>query len=364
MEETKQKILQSQEYLDILNKKRLNVRVMDMDEAQYRAHPAVSYSKLSEVESVGEEAVHGVKKDISKLRGVVLGSVVDYVISNKLAKLPPFVVKVEKSPGAGTITDLAIDLLVQETSAKKLEEIADIDLEHFLDVNHFMRNGMNSSTYLKKMYNYEDYIDKKLKHKGDDNAVYINSYDLTIVKLAIKRLRKMNVFTAEYKDSPEYELIYQQKFLAELDGIEIKCMLDACYIDHVNKLIKPIDIKTGVLDKPEPEAFFDGPYLTYNYYIQAGLYRKVLQEYFAHHVDYQDYSVEPFKFVYSCTNPKTAVLVDKCFTHDVSEDQHLVAFRGFHFIEKDGTAVFKKGIGELFRFYREKKLALVEKQDE
>lgn len=363
MSEKKAREIMSAESLEILNKRRMNVSLMEATEEEYRANPAVSYSRLSDVEKIGLEAVHGTKKeDISRLRGVVLGSIVDDVVSNKLEKMPSYVVVVEKAPGSGTITEQAIDCLITKAKFKVLDDLSDKELEEFLKDNNFMRNGMNSGNFLKKMYNYEEYINSKRKHALNPKVMFVNKYDKSIIKKAIKRLRTNHLFKAEFVDFPSQSLIYQMKFLALVDGVLIKCMLDAVHINHIDKTIEPIDIKTGVLDKPERAAFMTGPYLTYNYYIQAGLYRKIVTEYFMHQVKYQDYLVLPFVFVYSTTNPKTALSVEELFVHTITEVEYMQSFKGFSWTDDTGNPVEKKGIGELFRFYRDNTVVDEEKQ--
>lgn len=351
-----QRTILSQEDLNTLNSRRMKVCLMDITEAEYRAHPAVSYSRLSDVEKVGMAALDGSpKEDISKLRGVVLGSIVDEVISNKLDKLPQHIKTAEKIPGTGTITDLAIDCILDKLNLKKFDAISEADLKEFLIDNNLMRNGMTNANFLKKMYNYEEYIDKRIKHKDNPNAIFVNKFDLQIIKMAIKRLRKLRLFRSDFEDNVVETLSYQSKFLAEINGVKIKCMLDALFIDHLLKTIEPIDIKTGVLDVPDESAFFHGAYLTYNYYIQAGLYRKIIEEYFMHIEQYRNYTVLPFKFVYSTTSPKKSHTCEDVFVHVVDDNKHMESFKGFTHktLNADGSIneIKKNGIAELFKFY-------------
>jgi hypothetical protein len=322
------------------------VNVLNCDEKEYRKHPALSYSRLSDIATVGLAAVNApANNKIGKLRGVMLGSIIDEVISNKYDHIPRDVVYVKKIPGNGTVTDLAINKMVDLLSFTEIKSYEKDALMHFLGSNGFMINGMNNSNFHEKILNYEEYINA-LKKGGNDVRI-VAEYDGKVIKKAINRLRSIPFFSASFKNNDSESVIYQLKFLAKINGIEIKCMLDAIVIDHVNKTICPIDIKTGVLDKAGFEDFFEQAYLKYNYYIQAGLYRKILFEYLKTHTMYKEYKVLDFKFIYSTTNPKTYQSTPDLFIHDISSEYYLDSFKGFNY-----KGSYYKGIAELVDFYR------------
>jgi hypothetical protein len=150
---------------------------------------------------------------------------------------------------------------------------------------------------------------------------------------------------------------YQLMLLATINGIEFKCMLDAVLFDHHSKTIYPIDIKTGVLATNSHPEFMDSCYYFYNYYIQAGIYRKVLIEYFKYHENYKDYKVQDFRFVYSTTNPKHAMKVEDPFTFILNEELYVKSFTGFkipgYTSNNKNPREHKPGIAELFMFYKD-----------
>jgi hypothetical protein len=333
----------------------MTISVMNMTEKEYRAYPAVSYSRLSDIEKVGILAVNANVASIGKLRGVVLGSIVDDVISNKLNEMPDYIVTVDKIPGSGTITEKAIESIVDTFDFVDFTELDKDDLEHHLGVNRFMLNGMNSSNYYAKLLNYKEFINAS-KAVNEDTQI-ITKFDFSIAKKAIKRLRSLPLFHYGFIDDSVSTLIYQMKLLAKVNGIEIKCMLDAIEIDHDRKVITPIDIKTGAMGKSDFASFFYQAYLKYNYYIQAGLYRKILLEYFKNHPIYYDYEVGNFMFIYSTTNPKTSLLEENLFIHTIDQKMYLDSFKGFAY-EENGKPGIKVGIGELLKFYKDNKIEL------
>jgi hypothetical protein len=335
----------------------MSVEVLDMTEKEYRAYPALSYSRLSDIEKVGIDAVNANVASIGKLRGVVLGSIVDDIVSNKLENAPDYIVKVDKIPGSGTITDRAIEAFLKQTNFGQFIDVPKGYIKKFLNDNGFMKNGMNDSNFYEKLVNYEGFINAS--SNADEDTQIVTEYDYKIAMKSAKRLRdKYPLFSASFKDNSEDTLTYQVKLLAKINGIEIKCMLDAVHFDHVNKTIEPIDIKTGALSESDFQSFYHGAYLRYNYYIQAGLYRKIVTEYFKRDLSYSDYEVLPFKFVYSTTNPKTSMRSEDLFVHIISQEEYVKSFKGFDYVDTEGMPACKLGIGELVRFYKENKTIL------
>jgi len=327
---------------------------MLMNEKQYRAYPALSYSRLSDIEKIGIDAVNASANNIGKLRGVVLGSIVDDIISNKLKNVPDYVIQVDKIPGAGTVTERAIQAIIKDHLFIRFEDVSQNYLKKFLNDNGFMTNGMNDSNFYGKLLNYEGYINVLALAKPETQIV--SRYDFSIMMKAVKRLRaKDHRFEATFQNNSMETLVYQTKLLAKINGIEIKCMLDALYFDHMNKTIEPIDIKTGAMTKGDYESFYQEAYLRYNYYIQAGLYRKIITEYFKFHDHYHDYEILDFKFVYSTTSPVASMNEEELFVHKISSTEYIKSFRGFDYVDKQGIPACKLGIGELVRFYKENK---------
>lgn len=332
------------------NPNEMIVSVMNMTEKEYRAYPALSYSKLSDIEKVGILAVNANVASIGKLRGVILGSVVDDVISNKLKKIPEYVKFIDKVPGSGTVTERAIESIIENFEFTDFYELDKNALEHHLGANRFMMNGMNQANFYQKLSNYVQFINAS-KSANEDTQI-ATMFDKSIIIKAIKRLRSIPYFSSSFEDTTEQAISFQNKFLAVINGVEIKCMLDAIKFNHVDKTITPIDIKTGAMKDSDFNSFYLQAYLKYNYYIQAGLYKVILVEYFKKHPIYFDYVVEDFRFVYSTTNPKHALSTEHLFIHTIDKKMYVESFKGFEY-EEGGKKQFKLGIGHLVKFYKD-----------
>ena len=101
------------------------------------------------------------------------------------------------------------------------------------------------------------------------------------------------------------ELIFQPRILWDLmyhslleEGrsttVQAKSVLDVIRIDHKNKIIQPVDLKTG------GEGFMKS-YWRYKRYLQGAMYNSAVWKASTDLLD-SDYVIEPFKFVFADTN--------------------------------------------------------------
>jgi len=147
-------------------------------------------------------------------------------------------------------------------------------------------------------------------------------------------------FSSKYFDQTQQgiELIYQYKFIAEVRGLKCKGMLDCVRIDHNEKKIYPVDLKTG----ESPAEKFNEVILIHKYYIQGALYKEALMNIVANDPDLKGYTVEDFEFLYiSKMNPyKPVVWV-------MPEELHFHAMNGF----TDVFGYVHRGVGDLLDDY-------------
>ena len=90
----------------------------------------------------------------------------------------------------------------------------------------------------------------------------------------------------ELVTTDKIEVINQLKIIGEINGLEVKGMLDRVHIDHKNKIIDPYDLKVMGASN-----LFSYNYLKLMYYIQNACYTTLLRQ------KYPDYQVNPLKFI-------------------------------------------------------------------
>jgi hypothetical protein len=146
-------------------------------------------------------------------------------------------------------------------------------------------------------------------------------------------------FSKSYFEAEEgIELFYQYKFVTAVRGRRTKGMLDILKVDHKNKIIYPVDLKTGEM----PVSKFPEIMLMYGYYIQAALYREAMMSIVESDPDLEGYTVAPFEFLYiSKENP------NKPLVYVVPERMHNASMVGF--TDRYGTK--HKGIIPLLKEY-------------
>lgn len=345
----------------------LNVIRLDyFEESDYRGLDALSYSRLSDIEKVGLAAVNApARTDLDEQRGVGIGALVDIVVTGRLPGIPNIdAIQVKKVPTAGSATHELANKIVDDVRPKKFTELTEEQIKDICKIHNLFKNGTTESNVYSKMKNYSEYIEALSKTKGTSTKI-VSEFDYTVARKSIERLRKIEVFSMDYPDSRNSKLTkgeglnkghieYQTKFLATINEIEFKCMLDAIVFDHEEKTITPIDIKTGALK--EKEDFENDAYYYWNYYIQAAIYRKIMLEYYKYDSFYSDYTINSFRFVYSTTHPKETFRINDVWIYDVPAEAYMKAFSGFDIpnwdINNKNPQKEKQGVVELLNFYK------------
>lgn len=89
-------------------------------------------------------------------------------------------------------------------------------------------------------------------------------------------------------------LLYQVEILFRYKNFNIKSILDYVQVDHKNKTVQGIDLKSG----SKPVSEFISNFIKYRYYQQGNIYQKALESYVNQNKALKGYKVLPFKFLY------------------------------------------------------------------
>lgn len=296
---------------------------LNISEKEYRQLNYPSYSLLSGISKNGSSAMYGIREDIADKDGIIIGSLVDTILTD--GGLPPNLIIVDKKPTGkplGIIKILAnrTDLLDPEILSAKNNKLIEEELNGF--------KYYESSTFrfrLNKLKQYKKYA----KALEDPTAFVASSYQVFEAKQLV------NSINLKYSHLFDENTLMQTKLIGECRGIKMKCMLDFIVIDHVNKIIKPYDLKTGI---GPHYNFFEGGFLGWNYYLQASLYQSILKQEAAKL--YPDYTVDVFRFLYCGRKDKLPII------YTVSPKWHDAGYNGFTY-----NGVKYPGIHELVDDY-------------
>lgn len=111
--------------------------------------------------------------------------------------------------------------------------------------------------------------------------------------------------------SDDCEEIYQVELNNNYKNRNIKGVLDKVIINHKEKTIQGVDLKSGSVIAKE----FMSNFFKFKYYIQGAIYQELLMVNFKNKNGLSDYTIKPFKYIYLPTfdynNPKTFILTEK-----------------------------------------------------
>tara|TARA_R110000772_G_scaffold62137_5_gene139668 strand:- start:4249 stop:5367 length:1119 start_codon:yes stop_codon:yes gene_type:complete len=292
---------------------------LNVPEQEYRDLELPSYSMIASISKHGVDVVNGIKTG-----GFVLkfGSLVDDMVFNTTVLNSKYYAgQAPKNPTTNVknIVDLVLDSIdspvgsvntTQSLLGSKRSQTVTDKLEDY--------NSDIESAAL-KLGVYQNYTrSKMLKTVIDAGQEYfkdrLHARGKILIKpemwaLAYETAQTLitHSFSSKYFDQnqPGIELIYQYKFIAEVRGFKCKGMLDCVMIDHNEKKIYPIDLKTG----ESPAEKFNEVILIHKYYIQGALYKEALMDIMSKDPDLKGYQLQEFEFLYiSKMNPYKPVV--------------------------------------------------------
>ena len=127
---------------------------------------------------------------------------------------------------------------------------------------------------------YENFRIKNIKETCDEyyslltlanGKVVLSQNDYEDVITCADELRNNPVTSNFFKINPfetHIEKVFQLKFKAEFNGIPVRCMFDELIVDHENKIIYPIDLKTtGHAEEEFEDSFSQWRYEISNLFV-------------------------------------------------------------------------------------------------
>lgn len=100
-------------------------------------------------------------------------------------------------------------------------------------------------------------------------------------------------YFADNNPFTDIERFYQLKFKATLQGVDYRCMADLIIVNHKDKTIQPVDLKTS----SHTEWDFFSSFIQWCYHIQARLYWRIILDNIQRHPEFRYYTLLPYKFI-------------------------------------------------------------------
>ncbi len=284
----------------------------------------LSYSRLSDFDRNGPQAL--IRKSDVDNKGIKHGSIVNDLLVEKLTGEPLFsnryYIYDENKPTAtlGTLCDI---ILNNYDSLPKLDVILKI-----VKNNGFWSGVKVEETLIAKFNTNEFWEYLKIQFKIKDKLVITFNEHLSAkntVNTLLSHEYSKDIF---YNDFENY---HELPFEIEYKSFKFKGILDIFQIDHKNKKVRMIDLKTGA---GKSETFLKS-FIDYRYYYQGAIYRMAFK-YFCDKFNLVDYTLENFKFLFIGKSENIPIIFE--FT----EKWNQAAIKGF----KTKSGYFYTGIDE------------------
>lgn len=284
----------------------------------------LSYSRLSDFDRNGPQAL--IRKSDVDNKGIKHGSIVNDLLVEKLTNEPLFsnryYIYDDNKPTAmlGQLCDIILN---------NYEKIPDKEtVLKIVKNNAFWNNILKEETLIGKFNTNEFWEYLKIQFKIKDKLVITldehNSAKNTVNTLLTHKYSK-NIFYNDFENYHElpFEIVYNK--------FTFKGILDIFQIDHKNKKVYMIDLKTG---SGKSETFLKS-FIDYRYYYQGAIYRMAF-EYFCKKFNLVNYTLENFKFLFIGKSENIPIIFE--FT----EKWNQAAIKGF----KTKSGYFYTGINE------------------
>lgn len=284
--------------------KKLSELSLNISEKEYRDLPHYSQSIIGRYEALGFE---GIPKLFDKIESpsLLFGSLLDCLMTSPEEFDRLYVV--EELPKLSESLEPIVRSLFSiygNAYTKSLAMIPEKYIHSVCDEHNYYANPKYHKYRIKKVLEEGEPLYQALLRVGDKTLIDSELYNEAVqCKDAI-----LNSYCARFFiDDPfnnDIELFSQLKFEAEYKDLKIKCMLDKVVVDHKNKIIIPVDLKTSY----KPAYNFPKSYIKWKYYHQSQMYTYILKQVIKNDEYFKDFKVSKFFFVVISRSDKTPLL--------------------------------------------------------
>lgn len=301
-----------------------------VSEEEYRNDPSYSYSKLSKFSKVGFDGLNTLDDKISS-PSLIFGSIFDCLLTDEKSFNDRFVIG-EFPIITDQLMKIAQTLWDQnKENNTSFEDFSDDylskvgkDCEYYSGDNYSKVRIKNIKENCKEYY-------ELLRISGDKTLISQKDYQDALSCLTAMKESSIGKFLSP-NPFEDCEVFYQLKFKAIYLNIPIRCMFDLIFVDHKNKCIYPIDIKTTF----KKEWHFVTSFLEWRYDIQSRLYWGILKRNLELDPIYNDYELRDFRFaVISRYNKKPLLWKDSNCRSDKSIIHKGIEYKNWREILKE-----------------------------
>lgn len=295
----------------------------DVPEEVYRADSALSYSTIAKFKRSGFNELKHLFDKI-ETPSLTFGSAVDSIITGGEEEFNSRFMVADFPPVPDSIITIVKCLFdTYHSNYRTLENIPDKEIIGVAFRFNYQNNWKPETRA--KVIKEKGSAYYRLLYLSKDKTILDTTTNLD-VRNTVEALRNSPATRWYFaSDNPfeNVERLYQLKFKAILNGIEYKCMADELLINHDNKTILPIDLKTS----GKPEWDFYKSFIDWSYQLQARLYWRIIRDNLDRNPYFKDFKLLDYRFI--VVNRRTLTpLVWEC---EFTQQKGLIEFNGVIF---------------------------------
>lgn len=265
-----------------------------VSEEEYRADPALSYSTLARYE---REGFNNLDKLFDRIEtpSLTFGSAVDSIITGGQEEFDERFMVAEFPSMPDSIVKIIKSLYKQYAGTyRSLLNIPDNSIIRETEDQNYQMNWKPETRAKVIREKGTDYYN--LLFVAGDRCI-IDTQTYQDVCNAVKALKEGSSTKLYFADDnpfePDIERLYQLKFKGEFDGITYRNMADLIIVNHKEKWVKPVDLKTS----SHTEWDFYKSFVDWRYDIQARLYWSIIRQNMDKDEYFKDFKLLDYDFI-------------------------------------------------------------------
>ena len=288
---------------------------MNLSEAEYHAYPAWSHSLIARYAREGFSSIATIHDPIKPTPAMEFGSLFDSILTRGKETLNEYVVDETVAPPAETAV---FDWLLSKGHRESFNEIDMNEICLAMDGCKFYSNLKPETRYakLEKAAGYYDV--RRTGKKVVSNDDWKDAVDMARVFREDKYLSSL----FGTKNTKDIEYIYQAQFCVDMTvgdkTVKVKIMPDILVVNHKEKTIQPVDLKTS----SQPAYNFKESFLKFRYDLESSVYTDVLGVVISETEEYADYTILPYLFTDISREDKVPVT----YVYDPHDESQLNGF--------------------------------------
>lgn len=266
---------------------------LNITEEEYRKMPELSYSTLAKYERGGFDSLETLFDRVES-PSLLFGSCVDTLITGSQEEFDNLYLVADFPDIPDSIITI-VKYLHKEYSNnhRSLESISKEDVFMAAELYKYQLNWKPETRV------------KVIKEKGSEyynllslaeNKTIVSNTVYADILAAVDVLKNSEATSYYFRSNNPFEPLerhYQLKFKAKFEGIGYRIMMDELIVNHEEKWILPIDLKTS----SKPEYNFHKSFIEWLYPLQGILYTAVLKKVIEKDEYFKNFTILPYKFI-------------------------------------------------------------------